>query len=179
MDDLIRAYYSVYETSVEKEASLQEEVNVAEIKKRIDKDGKKAANPDYNRKDVDKLHNKRREDIKRMVKEEKRSGAKTTYLPKSREKDIGRHDDWKDPHPDTLDWGQKSIKAQKLSRRANAVIGTQRRQDKEIGLRKEDLDSIIEYLIDNGFADDEETAFNIMESMSENWLLQILDEEIY
>lgn len=116
--------------------------------------------------------------INKRIKEDVIKEVKTTYLPKSRERDIGKHDDWKDPHPDTRDWGEKSPKGKKLVRRAVAVIGTQRRQDKEVGLRKEEMELIISYLLENGYADNEKSAHNIMEAMSENWLATILDETL-
>ena len=55
-----------------------------------------------------------------------------TQLPLSRERNIGKHDDWKDK-PST-EWNDKSPAAKKLKSRANAVVGTQRRQDKETGI---------------------------------------------
>ena len=62
--------------------------------------------------------------------------TRPTRLPKSRERDIG-HDDWKDPDPDSRDWGERPEGAKKLRRRLTATVGTQRRQDIETGVRKE------------------------------------------
>lgn len=187
---------------------------------------------------------------------EDRSGPKPTYLPKSRERDIGRHDDWKDK---PLEWGQRPEKAQKLRRRAAAVIGTQRRQDREVSFyegnrfereynvpnwdkvydrntrdygttlqnrkrtksgkmetpnqttqrlgkqrvsdhkstrgvkqikggkgvqmyfgrnvfTKEDLEYILDYLISEGYADTYDCAISILESMSDEWREDIIDE---
>jgi len=59
-----------------------------------------------------------------------------TKLPLSRERNIGKHDDWKDK-PST-EWGERSPAAKKLQSRASAVVGTQRRQDKETGVTKEE-----------------------------------------
>lgn len=189
MDDVSRAYFEMYGYSVINEMVshngevkyqiMKEEVDTEVIKDRIHKAGKEASNPERTRKDVEKLHDKRRKEINKLLrKEEVIDEVKTTYLPKSRERDIGMHDDWKDPHPDTRDWGEKSPKAKKLVRRAVAVIGTQRRQDKEVGLRKEEMELIISYLLENGYADTEKSAQNIMEAMSENWLAAILDETL-
>ena len=58
-----------------------------------------------------------------------------TKLPLTRERNIGKHDDWKDK-PST-EWDDKSPAAKKLASRANAVVGTQRRQDKETGVTEE------------------------------------------
>jgi hypothetical protein len=162
---------------------MKEEVDTEAVKERIAKGSKEAANPKHSRKDVEALHNKRREEVKKMVKEEvkakNKGSVRSTVLPKSRERDIGRHDDWKDPHPDTQDFGQDSPAKQKLKRRMIAVIGTRRREDKEAGLRKEDSDLILSYLLDNGYALDEHSAKNIMEAMSEQWIHFILDEEVH
>ena len=57
-----------------------------------------------------------------------------TQLPLSRERNIGKHDDWKDK-PST-EWNDTPPAAKKLKSRANAVVGTQRRQDKETGVAK-------------------------------------------
>ena len=62
--------------------------------------------------------------------------TRPTRFPKSRERDIG-HDDWKDSDPDSRDWGERPEGAKKLKRRLNAVVGTQKRQDIETGVRKE------------------------------------------
>lgn len=44
-------------------------------------------------------------------------------------------------------------------------------------LQKEDLDDVLFYLYDNGFASSYESAMNIMESMSDVWFESILDEK--
>jgi hypothetical protein len=62
--------------------------------------------------------------------------TRPTRFPKSRERDIG-HDDWKDSDPDNRDWNQRPPAAKKLRSRLNAVVGTQKRQDIETGVRKE------------------------------------------
>ena len=49
---------------------------------------------------------------------------------------------------------------------------------KEDKLKKEDLDTVVSYLLENGYADTEKSAQNIMEAMSENWLATILDETL-
>lgn len=193
MDEVSRAYFEMYGYTVTNEMFshngevkyqiMKEEVDTEAVKERISKGGKEAANPKHSRKDVEALHNKRREEVKKMVKEEvkakNKGSVRSTVLPKSRERDIGRHDDWKDPHPDTQDFGQDSPAKQKLKRRMIAVIGTRRREDKEAGLRKEDSDFILSYLLDNGYASDEHSAKNIMEAMSEQWIHFILDEEVH
>ena len=58
-----------------------------------------------------------------------------TQLPLTRERNIGKHDDWKDK-PST-EWDDTPPAAKKLRSRANAVVGTQRRQDKETGVTEE------------------------------------------
>lgn len=63
---------------------------------------------------------------------------KPTKLPKSRERNIG-HDDWKDD-PNKRGWGERPPAGKKLKSRTSAVIGTQRRQDVETGVRKESID---------------------------------------
>jgi len=74
--------------------------------------------------------------------DEAKGAPKPTRLPKSRERDIGKHDDWKDKHPDTRDWGDRPEAGKKLKRRLNAVVGTQRRQDKETAIRKDATEEV-------------------------------------
>jgi hypothetical protein len=105
-------------------------------------------------------------------------GPRLTFMPKSRERNIGKHDDWKDK---PLEWGERPEAAKKLKRRLNAVVSTQRRQDKETGV-KENLDVynfFLEYLLDEGFATDEESAQGIMVNMSEDWRQSIVNEATY
>ena len=107
--------------------------------------------------------------------EEKSGSPRPTFMPKSRERNIGKHDDWKD-NP-TENWGDKTSeqkKAGKLKSRANAVVSTQRRQDRETGVREE----VISYLIDEGFASDEKSAEGIMSAMSEAWIASIVEAKI-
>ena len=65
----------------------------------------------------------------------KPQSPKPTVLPRSREANIGPHDDWNDK-PST-EWNDRPKKGKKLRSRASAVVGTQRRQDKETGVREE------------------------------------------
>ena len=102
--------------------------------------------------------------------------TRPTRLPKSRERDIG-HDDWKDPDPDSRDWGERPEGAKKLRRRLTATVGTQRRQDIETGVRKEAHSFIAQYLHDEGYADTIESAELMVESISETWVNQILESE--
>ena len=82
-----------------------------------------------------KLHREQKTFSEFMIEASKSGSPRPTKLPRSRERDIGRHDDWKDPHPDTRDWGERPPAAEKLAKRARAVVGTQRRVDrKEIRL---------------------------------------------
>lgn len=67
--------------------------------------------------------------------EARRQSPKPTVLPRSRERDIGKHDDWKDK-PST-EWGDRPEAGEKLRRRAQAVVGTRRREDKETGVYEE------------------------------------------
>jgi hypothetical protein len=69
----------------------------------------------------------------------KPQSAKPTKLPKSRERNVGTHDDWKDKVP--TEWNDTTTeqkKKNKLRSRASAVVGTQQRQDVETGVRKEE-----------------------------------------
>lgn len=65
-----------------------------------------------------------------------------TKLPRSRERNVGRHDDWKDK---PTEWGERPAAGKKLKSRASAVVGTQQRQDIETGVRKEEaqLDEVV------------------------------------
>jgi len=65
----------------------------------------------------------------------KPQSPKPTALPKSREANVGKHDDWKDK-PST-EWGDRPTAGKKLKSRASAVVGTQKRQDVETGVREE------------------------------------------
>lgn len=72
-----------------------------------------------------------------MLEASKGKSPRPTVLPKSRERDIGKHDDWRDPHPDTRDFGERPEAGKKLRRRAMAVVGTRRREDEETGVRED------------------------------------------
>ena len=114
------------------------------------------------------------------LEEARGSGPKLTVLPKSRERDIGKHDDWKDKSPDDMEWGERPEAGKKLRRRATAVVGTRRREDKEVGLREElDLyDLVSEYLVSEGFCESYEDADVIMANMSEEWRESIVEKWI-
>jgi hypothetical protein len=66
---------------------------------------------------------------------ERNQSPRPTVLPRSRERDIGKHDDWKD-NPST-EWGDRPPAGKNLKRRAQAVVGTRRREDKETGVYEE------------------------------------------
>jgi len=72
----------------------------------------------------------------------KPQSAKATKLPRSRERNVGKHDDWKDK---PTEWGERPAAGKKLRSRASAVVGTQQRQDVETGVRKEEaqLDEVV------------------------------------
>jgi len=100
-----------------------------------------------------------------------------TFMPKSREQNIGKFDDWKHQTPET--WEGKTAEekaASRLRARASAVVQTQRRQDREVGIRREELDIILDYLLDEGYVDTEQAAEKIMLVMSEEWIDDILNE---
>ena len=104
--------------------------------------------------------------------------TRPTRFPKSRERDIG-HDDWKDSDPDNRDWDERPEGAKKLKRRLNAVVGTQKRQDIETGVRKEELNDkviVAHYLFDEGYADSLNGAEVMAENISDNWVQSILSE---
>jgi len=61
----------------------------------------------------------------------KPQSSKPTKLPVGREKNIGKHDDWKDK---PTEWGKRPAAGNKLKSRLTAVVGTQKRQDKETGI---------------------------------------------
>ena len=77
------------------------------------------------------------EEWRESIVEERRQSPRPTVLPRSRERDIGPHDDWKDK---PLDWSERQEKGKKLRRRAQAVVGTRRREDKETGVYEEFVD---------------------------------------
>jgi hypothetical protein len=66
----------------------------------------------------------------------KPQSPKPTQLPKSRDRNVGKHDDWKDKPP--TEWGERPPAGKKLKSRLNAVVGTQQRQDVETGVRQEE-----------------------------------------
>lgn len=108
------------------------------------------------------------------MKRRRSTSNKPTFKPRSRERDIGRHNDWKDK---PLEWGKRPEAGQKLKRRLGAVVSTRRREDKEVGIRKEDVyDIILSHLLDEGYAETKEFAERIMVNMSEAWREEILDE---
>ena len=107
--------------------------------------------------------------------EEGSGSPRPTFMPKSRERDIGKHDDWKDkPAEEWNDKTSEQKKADKLRRRASAVVQTQRRQDRETNVREE----VLSYLLDEGFASDEKSAEAIMDAMSEAWVESIVEAKI-
>jgi hypothetical protein len=107
--------------------------------------------------------------------EEKSGSPRPTFMPRSRERDIGKHDDWKDkPAEEWDDETSEEKKAGKLRRRLNAVVSTQRRQDTETNVREE----VLSYLLDEGFASDEKSAEAIMDAMSEAWIESIVEAKI-
>ena len=113
------------------------------------------------------------------VYEEKSGFPRPTFMPKSRERNIGPHDDWKDKTP--TEWGDKTSeqkKADKLKSRASAVVQTQRRQDRETGVAEDYnfYDVILSHLLDEGYADTEQAAEAIMVNMSEDWRESIVEE---
>jgi hypothetical protein len=72
----------------------------------------------------------------------KPQSPRPTKLPKSRERNVGRHDDWKDK---PTEWGERPAAGKKLKSRASAVVQSQHRQDVETGVRKEEakLDEVV------------------------------------
>lgn len=71
----------------------------------------------------------------------KPQSPRPTKLPKSRERNVGRHDDWKDK---PTEWGERPAAGKKLKSRASAVVQSQHRQDIETGVRKEEaLDEVV------------------------------------
>lgn len=99
-----------------------------------------------------------------------------TRLPKSRERNIG-HDDWKDPDPDTRDWGERPPAGKKLRSRLISTVGTRRREDIETSVRKEDFDIIAEYLFTEGYADSYEDVEYILEKMSNSGFLRKINTQ--
>jgi hypothetical protein len=71
------------------------------------------------------------EDIENIL--EAYGSPRPTNLPLSRERMTRKVDDWKE-NPNR-DFGKRGTAAKNLRSRANAVVGTQRRQDTEVGLR--------------------------------------------
>jgi len=72
----------------------------------------------------------------------KPQSPKPTKLPRSRERNVGKHDDWKDK---PTEWGERPAAGKKLKSRASAVVQSQHRQDVETGVRKEEaqLDEVV------------------------------------
>jgi hypothetical protein len=103
---------------------------------------------------------------------------KPTVLSRSRETNIGDQTTkgWNDRSMAELDWHEKQTERPTNSARLRKIIGTQRRQDKESGLRKEDVRYVLDYLIDEGFTDSYEGAIEIVEYMSDEWFEGIIDE---
>jgi hypothetical protein len=64
----------------------------------------------------------------------KPQSPRPTKMPKSRERNIGKHNDWKD-NPNR-DFGERPEKGKKLKSRASSVVQSQRRTDKEVGVRE-------------------------------------------
>jgi hypothetical protein len=110
-----------------------------------------------------------------------RTKPKPTVLSRSRETNIGDQTTkgWNDRSMAELDWDEKQTKrptnreAQK--KRLEQAIGTQRRQDKESGLRNS-FEYVLDYLIDEGYTDSYEGAEAILETMSDEWFEDLIDE---
>jgi hypothetical protein len=60
-----------------------------------------------------------------------------------------------------------------LKTRAALTVIAQRQQDKKTGLREE----VIDYLISEGYAKDEESALGFLEAMSDEWLEEIIKSD--
>lgn len=96
-----------------------------------------------------------------------RTKPKPTVLPRSRETNIGDQTvkGWNDPAGPERDWDREPTKrptnreAQK--KRLKHVIGTQRRQDIESGLRKEDIEYDSDYLLGEANRGDEHVTSNM------------------
>lgn len=107
---------------------------------------------------------------------------KPTVLPRSRETNIGDQTTkgWKDRSMAELDWDGKQTERptnrEAQATRLRQVVGTQRRQDIESGIRKEDVDYVLDYLIDEGYTDSYESALVIVEAMSDEWFEDLIDE---
>jgi hypothetical protein len=69
--------------------------------------------------------------------------------------------------------GQKAADPKRTRKDVEELHNQRRREVKQLVTKEE---FILSYLLDNGFAADEESAGNIMEAMSENWVIEILSE---
>jgi hypothetical protein len=100
---------------------------------------------------------------------------KSTRISKSREAYINpdQSKDWK--HNKELNWGETHPKVpshkEAMVKRLKFAIGTQRRQDKETGMREHVLD----YLVNEGYVDSYESAECVLEAMSDEWLESIVE----
>jgi hypothetical protein len=81
----------------------------------------------------------------------KPESPRPTKMPKSRERNIGKHNDWKD-NPNR-DFGERPEKGKKLKSRASAVVQSQRRTDKEVGVREQSEDSLRDRRMERGGVD--------------------------
>jgi len=177
MDEVSRAYFEMYGYTVTNEMFshngevkyqiVKESVDTEAVKERIAKGSKEAANPKHSRKDVDALHNKRREEVKELTKEEYRSNisyarASVNGSRKRAKEQPGSHkgDDTKYQHD--------------LNKKAFKNLVNQERAKRS--LNKEETEVIVSHLLDRGFADTEKSAENIMEAMSDQWVESILSE---
>lgn len=73
----------------------------------------------------------------------------------------------------------KSTANKELGQRRRSLETQMNRQHLEKSFNKEDLnvfDILISHLLDEGYADDVKNAYCILENMSEDWVLEILDE---
>jgi hypothetical protein len=186
MDDLVRAYFkgvhncevveeNFYHLNKTRYRVIGEAVDTAKIKETIEKNSKEAANPEKTGRDVKELHKRQNQEFRSMANEEaavKTKGPRRTNLPLSRERNIGHKQDW-DYDETKLDWGERHPEGKRLKSRATTVVGTQRREDKEAGLRED----VIDYLISEGYAKDEASALGILKAMSDKWLEEIIKSD--
>lgn len=116
--------------------SKDELATVQRIRDRLD--GKSSPESTEKKKSSTKSASRRKPrklDFEVREERERNQSLRPTVLPKSREGDIGKHDDWKDK-PST-EWGDRPEAGKKLKRRAQTVVGTRRREDKETGVYEE------------------------------------------
>lgn len=181
MDGLVQAYFSgVHNCDVVQEnfehlgriryRVIDEAVNVDEIKKTIDSNATKAADPKMSRDDIKKMGIDQRKQISAMSNEEllHEMPYQIWGPPPHSSSDA-------EPVPLGKPYRNKK-QAKKRADKLDLEIGGYRHRVREVSDNNVNEEAVIEYLVSEGYAKDDTCAIGIYEAMSDEWLISIVEK---